>query len=165
MKFTIRIHRRWLRRVALGLAVAAVGVPTAQAFDYHQPFGAGIDTASLPCTPSCAAVGGTRVSVTPAVERTHPRGGLMVAGPISTKLAGRDLGPTAAAPAQTTPAAFSQLGRHPVGSLGGPVRSAGGATLDGPSVAAGIGIGTVLAAMLAGLAAMLGRQRRGLARA
>ena len=39
MKRARRIRRRFVRGVALGLAVAAVAVPAAQAYDYHQPFG------------------------------------------------------------------------------------------------------------------------------
>ncbi len=41
MKRARRIRRRWVRGVALGLTVAAVAVPAAQAYDYHQPFGSG----------------------------------------------------------------------------------------------------------------------------
>ena len=39
MKRARRIRRRFVRGVALGLTVAAVAVPAAQAYDYHQPFG------------------------------------------------------------------------------------------------------------------------------
>ena len=36
MKYSTRTYRRWLRRIALGLAVAAVAVPSAQAADPAQ---------------------------------------------------------------------------------------------------------------------------------
>jgi hypothetical protein len=64
----------------------------------------------------------------------------------------------AATAAELPSSPLSHFSRHPVGSLGGPLSSTGGTSVDGPSIAAGIGIGAAFALMLAGLAAMVGRQ-------
>jgi hypothetical protein len=50
MKRARRIRRRLVKGVVLGLAVAAVAVPTAQAFDYHQPYGPGQGATAGPAT-------------------------------------------------------------------------------------------------------------------
>jgi hypothetical protein len=164
MRFPIRIQRRWLRRVALGLTVAAVVAPAANAYDYHQPFGADLNTASLPCTPSCSFDLG-QPSVEPAIAPAHPRGGLVVAGSIPSDIGTRAFIPAGARSVGPAPTTFAHLSRHPAFSLGGPVASTGGTEIDGPSIAAGIGMGAAFALIVASMGAALTRNRSGLAHA
>jgi hypothetical protein len=164
MRFKVRNHRRWLRRVALGLTVAAVVAPAAQAYDYHQPLGASLDTATLPCTPSCSFATGTQSSVQPEVARAHPRGGHL-AGPIPDEIITRAFAPAAARAVFVAPETFAHLSRHPAFSLGGPVASTDGTEIDGPSIAAGLGIGAAFALIVASMGAALTRNRNGLAHA
>jgi hypothetical protein len=89
----------------------------------------------------------------------------MPAGSIPSDLAGRSFGPAAAGPASDDPGTFSHFSRHPASSLGGPVASSGGTAVDGPSIAAGIGIGAAFALIVAAMGAALtrGKSRHALA--
>jgi hypothetical protein len=154
MKGARRIRRRWVRGVALGLTVAAVAVPAAQAYDYHQPFGANIESTSLPCAPGCSVGADSTTSAHTTLEQSHPRGGLVVAGSMPDYLNGRTFGPGWAGPV-TTLAAFSHLGRGPGFQLpvGAGVQS-NETTVDWSAVGAGIGIGGAFALLVAGLFSM-----------
>jgi hypothetical protein len=161
MKFPIRIHRTWLRRVALGLAVAAVGAPAAQAYDYHRPFGMGPGSGSLPCAPSCVPEPGDSASPTPALDRAHPRGGLMRAGFVPQELTGRSAR-VVVETSQTTGSATAGRFRVPLG-LERDIEPVGGPSVGLTEVGAGVGIGAAFALFLAGIGAMLTRNRGSLA--
>ena len=92
MKFPFRIHRRLVRRAALGLAVAAVVVPTAQALPGDK-LSAELDTAALPCTPTCPSF--DTASNLPDDAAIHGPGAASIVT-IPESVSGRQFGPTSA---------------------------------------------------------------------
>jgi hypothetical protein len=149
-----RTHTRWTKRVALGLAVAAIAAPAAQgAYEplYQHTF-QGNGTPVEPLLPSVDEL--QQFRFTPG-EATHP---------FSFTPSNEPVGPTVVIPDPTRglPSVDElQQFRFTPDPIVTPVASAPSSGIDWTD--AGIGAGMALGAILLGAAAALGLRRRGLA--
>jgi hypothetical protein len=154
MKFPFRIHRRRLvRRVVLGLALAAVLVPTAQALPGDR-ISAKLDPATgLPCTPTCPSF--DTASNLPDDTAVHGPGAARTVT-IPESLAEREFGPTSAGigadPVKPTPIKGGFVPRQP---------QPAGASSDVTAAEIGAGLGIGLAATLLAAAGLAFARRRG----
>ena len=146
-----KTHTRWVKRVALGLAVAAIAAPSAQAAYeplYQHQFQSGT-TIVEPLLPSVSEL--QQFRFTPG-EATHP---------FSFTPSNEPVGPTVVIPDPTRgrPSADDlQQFRFTPEPIVTPVASTPAAGIDWPDV--GIGAGMALGAILLGAAAALGLRRR-----
>ena len=159
MKFPFRIHRRLVRRAALGLAVAVVVVPTAQALPGDR-ISAKLDPATgLPCTPTCPSF--DTASNLPDDAAIHGPGAASIVT-IPESVSGRQFGPTSAGivadTVKPTPIKGGFVLRQP---------QPAGASSDvtAGEIGAGLGIGLAAALVAAAAGLSFGRRRGGLAHA
>jgi hypothetical protein len=152
-----RTHTRWIKRVALGLAVAAIAAPAAQgAYEpLYQHHFLSDGTPVEPLLPTMSQLEQFRTYWSTPGEATHP---------FSFTPSNEPVGPTVVIPDPTRglPSADDlQQFRFTPEPIVTPVASTPSAGIDWTD--AGIGAGMALGAILLGAAAALGLRRRRLA--
>jgi hypothetical protein len=160
MKFPFRIHRKFLRRVALGLATAALAataVPLAQGMPgraYQQPQ---LDGASLPCTPSCPDFGAASGQDNAPVV-LHRSGYVVGSEPVRPN--------DRAVHGVGTPAGQPFAGYRALpGQVGVPTSLSRTSDLSWSDAGIGIAIGAAFSILLGGMGVVITRRRDRLARA
>ena len=149
---------RLVRRAALGLALAAVLAPTAQALPGDR-ISAELDTAALPCTPNCPSF--DTASNLPDDAAIHGPGAASIVT-IPESLSGRQFGPTSTGIVADTVKPMPIKG----GFVLRQAQPAGASSaVTAGEIGAGLGIG-LAAALLAATAGLgFSRRRGGLAHA
>jgi hypothetical protein len=149
MSFSNRFRRRLIRRLALGLAVAAVLAPAAQA---------SLDPGGMPCTPACSWLESAGADVRPTVPDDRAVRPTIVSGPSAAgqySVDGPRSGPVTNLPTFSTDAPRTAPDAI-VKPVAVPVAGSGFDWSD-----AGVGIGIAFGVALLGAALLTGGRRRG----